>query len=117
MFLVVREEDFIVDRNPLYAFMHGLRPLSFQDHQARRLSDQSSHPTAVRTPHLHRDVIGLQNRLVTQIYFPNEALNATDGLFKQLRTRGDRAVARILAPTDIAAGELLPGWDIILDRG
>ena len=29
-----------------------------------------------------------------------------------------RAIARILAPTeDIAAGELLRGWDIILDRG
>ncbi len=77
-----------------------------------------ANPTSVRTPHLHFDVMGLQNRLLTQMYFPGEALNATDSIFNQMGSRGDRAIARVLPPTeDMAAGELLLGWDIILARG
>ena len=36
----------------------------------------------MRTPHIHYEVTGRVDRLVTQAYFPGEALNATDPFLK-----------------------------------
>src|SRR5881296_425549 len=41
----------------------------------------------VRPPHLHFEVTGKVNRLVTQMYFPGEALNDKDLLLQGLRNR------------------------------
>ncbi len=72
-------------------------------------------PVAVRTPHIHFDVAGKRTHLVTQMYFPGEALNKGDRIFSALGANGSAAVATLLPPTDdMASSELLFGWDIVL---
>jgi protocatechuate 3,4-dioxygenase beta subunit len=75
-------------------------------------------PTAVRPPHIHFDVVGKRDHLVTQMYFPGESLNAGDRIFAALGNDKAAAIARALAATgDVAPGELLFGWDIVLGKG
>jgi len=82
-------------------------------------------PTVQRTPHIHFDVEGKANRLVTQMFFPDEPLNDKDPLFLELRSRfelskqpvsnADVIIAKSLPPTkEIEAGATLLNWDIIL---
>ena len=72
-------------------------------------------PDAVRTPHIHFDIAGKRTHLVTQMYFPGEALNAGDRIFSALGANGASTIAtRLPASDDMAAGELLFGWDIVL---
>ncbi|MGO4551751.1 hypothetical protein AB4059_11690 [Lysobacter sp. 2RAF19] len=72
-------------------------------------------PGAVRTPHIHFDVAGKRTHLVTQMYFPGEALNASDRIYGALGASGAAAVAQRLPPSDdMASGEWLFGWEIVL---
>ena len=41
-------------------------------------------PVEVRPPHIHFDVLGTKDRLVTQMYFPDETLNEKDVLVREL---------------------------------
>ena len=41
-------------------------------------------PDAIRTPHIHFDISGANTRLVTQMYFPGEAENEGDVIFRGL---------------------------------
>ena len=75
-------------------------------------------PNWVRPPHLHFEVTGKVNRLVTQMYFPGEALNDKDLLLQGLRNNRDGAVAKILPPTaDVEPESRIVVWDIVLDKG
>ncbi len=74
----------------------------------------------MRTPHIHFDVHGKTDRIITQMFFPGEKLNATDRIFQEVRSdAGRRALtARLLPPTrDIGANEMLFGWDCVLFTG
>jgi len=72
----------------------------------------------MRPPHLHFDVTGKVNRLVTQMYFPGESLNDTDLLLQKLRANRDGAIALVLPPTaDVEPDSRLVVWDIVLDKG
>jgi len=72
----------------------------------------------MRPPHLHFDVTGKVNRLVTQMYFPGESLNDTDLLLQKLRANRDGAIAKVLPPTaDLEPDSRLVVWDIVLDKG
>jgi protocatechuate 3,4-dioxygenase beta subunit len=72
----------------------------------------------MRPPHLHFDVTGRVNRLVTQMYFPGESLNDTDLLLQKLRANRDGAIAKVLPPTaDVEPDSRLVVWDIVLDKG
>lgn len=65
-------------------------------------------PLGTRTPHIHFDVTGSAQRLVTQMYFPEETeANAKDFLFKDLGPGAPTLVARMLAPATYR-------WDIVL---
>lgn len=44
-------------------------------------------PIGVRTPHIHFDIRGRSDRLVTQMYFPGEPLNDADFLLKDAKPR------------------------------
>ncbi|MEP7085560.1 MAG: protocatechuate 3,4-dioxygenase [Betaproteobacteria bacterium] len=70
-----------------------------------------------RPPHIHFDVRGEVNRLITQMYFPNEPLNEKDFLLQQSWAK-DRLIAQVLPPT---SGEeptaRLVVWDIVLIQG
>ena len=75
-------------------------------------------PVAVRPPHIHFDVEAKGRHLVTQMYFPGESLNESDGIFNALGNKKQATIAQVLAPTsDIGAGETLYGWDIVLGKG
>jgi len=79
-------------------------------------------PTAQRPPHIHFDVEGKANRLVSQMFFPDEPLNEKDTLFLDLRSQSEKTAAAVIAqklpPTKgIEKDAMLLGWDIILLNG
>ncbi len=65
-------------------------------------------PLGLRTPHIHFDVTGSAQRLVTQMYFPEETeSNAKDFLYKDLGPAAPTLVAQMAAPASYR-------WDIVL---
>ena len=79
-------------------------------------------PTEIRPPHIHFDVEGKANRLVSQMFFPDEPLNEKDELFLNLRSQSQRSAAAVVAQTltrtkEIENGALLFNWDIVLING
>jgi len=74
--------------------------------------------TELRTPHIHFDIIGKNNRLTTQMFFPDEPLNEKDGVLQRIFGDTSEVMARQLPPTkEIASNELLLAWDIVLING
>jgi protocatechuate 3,4-dioxygenase beta subunit len=75
-------------------------------------------PTWKRPPHIHLDVFGKTDRLVTQMFFPGEELNDKDAIFLGLGKDKAAATASVLAPTpEIEKGATLLSWDIVLNKG
>ena len=76
-------------------------------------------PDAIRPPHIHFEVVGSHDRLVTQMYFPDEPLNESDDIFRRIRPEARRAcIAQVLSPTaDVEPDSLILRWDIVLERG
>lgn len=79
-------------------------------------------PTAQRTPHIHFDVEGKANRLVSQMFFPGEPLNEKDLMFLDLRKKSEQTAAAVVAATmsptkEIGQNAMLLNWDIILTNG
>jgi protocatechuate 3,4-dioxygenase beta subunit len=69
----------------------------------------------LRTPHIHFDVTNADYRLVTQMYFPGESLNATDLLLSTLAARHrDPRAAICNEATASEPGVLAFTWDIVL---
>lgn len=69
-----------------------------------------------RTRHIHVDVAGRINRLMTQMYFPGDPLNGADMLLRQLNPSEAGAVT---ARADGATADGRPRlvWDIVLQAG
>jgi protocatechuate 3,4-dioxygenase, beta subunit len=70
-------------------------------------------PDWTRPPHIHFEVHGQFERLITQMYFPDEPLNASDRLLNAA-LRPDLLVATWLSPS---AGSRVLNFDIVLSRG
>lgn len=69
----------------------------------------------IRTPHIHFEVTHADYKLVTQMYFPGEALNETDILLSTLEARR-RNPASVIC-TEVASMEpdvRAFNWDIVL---
>lgn len=74
--------------------------------------------TEIHPPHIHVDVMGKHDRLVSQMFFPGEPLNEPDILFKALGANKQAAVAKALPATkDIEPDAMLLNWDIVLYKG
>jgi protocatechuate 3,4-dioxygenase beta subunit len=72
----------------------------------------------MRPPHIHFDVTGRINRLVTQMYFAGEALNEKDRLLATARANAHRLIVSLQPPTpDLEPQSLLAQWDIVLEQG
>lgn len=72
----------------------------------------------VRTPHIHFDVTGRVDRTVTQLFFPGEALNESDGVLNGVRVGRERLVAEVLPPTEeMDPASRMVRWDIVMRRG
>jgi len=69
----------------------------------------------MRTPHVHFDVTNADYRLVAQMYFPGESLNAKDILLSTLAARRRDPDAAICKPITINEPNVKAfTWDIIL---
>jgi protocatechuate 3,4-dioxygenase beta subunit len=69
----------------------------------------------MRPPHIHFEVHGRFERLITQMYFPDEPLNASDRLLNSA-LRPELLIATIVPPQDQAPHRVL-NFDIVLSRG
>lgn len=80
--------------------------------------ENPTNPNNQRPPHIHFDITDKKQRLVTQMYFPNEPLNETDSIFRRLGSFRDAAICKILPPTkELEPDSLIALWDIVLAEG
>ena len=71
----------------------------------------------IRPPHIHFDITGQVNRLITQMYFPGEPLNEKDPLLQQSWSK-ESLIAKVLPPTaEEEPSSKLVVWDILLIQG
>lgn len=69
----------------------------------------------MRTPHIHFDVTHADYRLVAQMYFPGEALNAHDLLLSTLASRHRKPEDAICKPAQTSEPNVLAfEWNIVL---
>ena len=91
-----------------------------QGHYRYRTVKPGAYPVVAdywRPPHIHYDITGKVNRLITQMYFPDEPLNKKDPLLQQSWAK-DSLIARVLPPTaDEEADSKLVVWNIVLIQG
>jgi protocatechuate 3,4-dioxygenase beta subunit len=72
-------------------------------------------PDRMRPPHIHFEIYGKFERLITQMYFPGEPLNAGDRLLMSAQ-RPDLLIARAVAPEPTLAHPTFQ-FEIVLTRG
>jgi protocatechuate 3,4-dioxygenase beta subunit len=71
-----------------------------------------------RPPHIHYYVTGRHEALVTQMYFPGEALNAKDRLLQSAAPNQATLIARVEpAGAGLEPDSLIAAWTIVLTRG
>jgi protocatechuate 3,4-dioxygenase beta subunit len=73
-------------------------------------------PIGMRTPHIHFSIDGRNERLVTQMYFPGEALNDRDTLLKAADHR-ETLVAQAVGRAADDARALAYRWTVVLTNG
>jgi len=74
-------------------------------------------PNTMRPPHIHFQVTGREDRLVTQMYFENEPYNETDRLLNSAE-RKELLIAKLLPPSpELEPDSQLTTFDIVLFRG
>jgi protocatechuate 3,4-dioxygenase beta subunit len=72
----------------------------------------------MRPAHIHFDVAGKLNRLVTQMYFPGDPHNADDLVLAIATKNKQLLMADVHPPTpDLEPDSLLARWDIVLEQG
>lgn len=73
-------------------------------------------PIGRRTPHIHFAIDGRSERLVTQMYFPNEPLNDVDFLLKNAAPR-ESVIAEAIDPLSSDPDALAFRWTVVLAVG
>jgi protocatechuate 3,4-dioxygenase beta subunit len=73
-------------------------------------------PIGRRTPHIHYDIRGHRERLVTQMYFPGEPLNDSDFLLKNASPR-ESVIAEAIDPLSGDPGATAYRWTVVLGVG
>jgi protocatechuate 3,4-dioxygenase beta subunit len=94
------------------------------DHEGRyrfKTIKPDGYPTHIpgwkRPPHIHFDVTGKVDKLVTQMYFDGDPLNDKDRLLQSSWAK-EPLIAKLLPPTrDVEPESLLAVWDIVIPRG
>ncbi len=82
----------------------------------------SAYPTGLddwsRPPHIHFYMTGSHEALVSQMYFPGEALNAKDRLFQSAAPNQASLIAKVEpAGKGLEPDSLVVSWEIVLTRG
>jgi protocatechuate 3,4-dioxygenase, beta subunit len=70
----------------------------------------------MRAPHIHFQVTGPANRLVTQMYFQGESLNDTDRVLAFARANRERLIAKLGNTLETGSMDVA-NWDIVLRNG
>lgn len=73
-------------------------------------------PIGRRTPHIHFAIDGRSERLVTQMYFPNEPLNDVDFLLKNAAPR-ESVIAEAIDPLSSDPDAQAFRWTVVLAVG
>jgi protocatechuate 3,4-dioxygenase beta subunit len=73
-------------------------------------------PIGMRTPHIHFDIHGRLERLVTQMYFPGEPLNERDFLLRTAEPR-DSVIAEAIPRLSGDPAALAFRWTVVLAQG
>lgn len=73
-------------------------------------------PVGRRTPHIHFSIDGHSERLVTQMYFPNEPLNEIDFLLKNAAPK-QSVIAESIDPLSGDPHALAFRWTVVLAQG
>jgi protocatechuate 3,4-dioxygenase beta subunit len=73
-------------------------------------------PIGRRTPHIHFDIRGHRERLVTQMYFPGEPLNDIDFLLKNAEPK-QSVIAEAIEPLSGDPQALAFRWTVVLGVG
>jgi protocatechuate 3,4-dioxygenase beta subunit len=73
-------------------------------------------PIGRRTPHIHFSIDGHAERLVTQMYFPNEPLNEVDFLLKNAVSK-ESVLAEAIDPLSGDPQALAFRWTVVLAQG
>src|SRR3989475_5079246 len=75
-------------------------------------------PDRMRPPHIHFEVTGQSNRLVTQLYFAGEPLNDTDPFLQSVGVNKERLIVSLGPPTpELEPDARVAVWDIVLAQG
>jgi protocatechuate 3,4-dioxygenase beta subunit len=75
-------------------------------------------PDLIRPPHIHYEVTGKINRLVTQMYFVGEPLNDKDPFLQSAGASKEGLIVQLRPPTqEFEPDSLVAVWDIVLDKG
>ena len=75
-------------------------------------------PGRMRPPHIHFDVTGKSNRLVTQMYFAGEPLNDKDRFLQGALEGKEQLIVSLRPPTQgLEPDSLVAMWDIVLENG
>jgi protocatechuate 3,4-dioxygenase beta subunit len=74
-------------------------------------------PETVRPSHIHFDVAGRQDRLITQMYFDGDPYNEKDRFLQSVR-RPDRLIVKLQpAKPELDPEALVAVFDIVLAKG
>ena len=100
---------------------HGMQLTDAEGRFRFKTIKPGAYPTGmgdwVRPPHIHFDVSGQVNRLVTQMYFEGDALNDKDHIRQTVGCK-ECLTAKLMPPTkDLEPDSLVAVWDIVLRRG
>ena len=90
----------VSDRNGNFRF-RSIKPVAYNT------------PIGQRTPHIHFDVSGGAERLITQMYFPGETTNESDFLLKQAGNR-DSLIAKAIDRLSADPAAQAFSWTIVL---
>lgn len=98
---------FTTDANGRYRFK-SIKPGAYPD-------DGSG---AMRAPHIHFDISGRVNRLVTQMYFSGESLNDDDRFLRTAAANRQRLIVQLEpSAAELEPDSLSASWDIVLNDG
>jgi protocatechuate 3,4-dioxygenase, beta subunit len=73
---------------------------------------------AMRAPHIHFDVRGEVNRIVTQMYFAGESWNDSDRFLATAGVNRERLIVQLRPASEgLEPDSMVGAWDIVLDEG
>ena len=78
----------------------------------------TGNPNVWRPPHIHFDVSGRADRLVTQMFFPGEPMNEVDFVYQAIRRNKQGSICRLAPPAaGMESDSRIAYWDIVLPTG